>query len=141
MKNEEHTSKSEVSTTPSGTVSYKNSARCRMSKNLNPSDSPPVSFSKPPMMSTKLFPSLPSLARTARASISSNALLTNSSPSLATTFESGTRWKLGTELLAATTSSIASSLLSLASLPPKRDGILTSSSGLNSFFLKNKRRG
>ena len=44
-----------------------------MSAKVNPSDSPPVSLSKLPMMSTKLSPSLASSARPSSAAISSNA--------------------------------------------------------------------
>ena len=94
------------------------SARCRMSSHVNLSDSLPVSFSKPPMLSTKLSPSLAFSAPLSLASTSSNALLTHSSPSLTTTPESGTNCKFGTILPWETLSSIASSRSSVATLPP-----------------------
>ena len=120
MKNEDqHNSKSEVSTTPSGTVYDNKYARCRMSANVNPSDSPPVSLSKLPMMSTTLSLSLASSVRLSLASTSSNALLTHSSSSMTTTSKSGTSCKLGIVLLSGSPSSIASSRSSLATLPPK----------------------
>ena len=56
-----------------------------------------------------------------------------------TTFESGTNCKLGTTLLWGTLSSIASSLSSLATLPPKADLVPTSSS--HSLIIYNERRG
>ena len=115
------------------------SARCRMSVNVNPSDSPPLCFSKPPKMSTNYSPSLASSVRLSLASTSSNALLTHSSPSLRTTSKLGTNCKLGTVLLRGTLSSIASSRSSLATLPPKGDVILTSSS-LALIICNNERR-
>ena len=66
-----------------------------MSANVNPSDSPPASFSRLPMMSTKLSPSLVSSVRPSLASTSSNVLLTHSSPSLTTTSKSGQIAKWG----------------------------------------------
>ena len=102
--------------------------------------SPPISYSKLPMMSIKLSPSLASSVRLSLASTSSNALLTHSSPSLTTTSKSGTNCKLGTTLLSGTPSLIASSRSSLATFPPKGDVIPTSSS-VASFVLKNERRG
>ena len=120
MKNDHyHNGKSGSTTTPSGTVSDNGSARRRMSANVNPSDSPPTSLSRPPMMSMKLSPSLAFSVRLSVASISSNTLLTHSSPSWTTTFESGTNCKFGTTLFSGTPSLIASSGSSLASLPAK----------------------
>ena len=124
-KEDQHIGKSGVSTTTSRTVSDKKSARCRMFANVNPSVSPPVSFSRLPIVSTKLSPSLASSVRLSLASISSNALRTHSSPSLTTTFKPGTNCKLGTALLPETPSSIATYRSSVATLPPKGDVIPT----------------
>ena len=140
MKNDDsHNGKSGTPTTPSSTVSDNGSARCRTPANVNPSDSPPTSLSKPPMMSTKLSLSLASSVRLSLASISSNTVLTHSSPYRMATFESGTKCKFGTTLLSGTASSIASCGSSLATLPPKGDVIPTFSDLL--IICNNERRG
>ena len=77
---------------------------------------------------TKISPSLASSVQPSLASTSSTSPLTHSSPFLTTTLKSATNCKVGTALLPETPSSIASSHSSLATLPPKEDMILASSS-------------
>ena len=128
MKNgDQHNGKSEVSTTLSSTVSDNKSTRCRTSANVNTSGSPPVSFLQAAHDGQEAI----SFACVFGTTITCCNFLQCSphalhSLSLTTTFQTGTKWKLGTELLAETSSSIAGSRWSLATLLPNGKVIPTS---------------